>query len=300
MDGDPIMKDVVPVGYQTDETTVHGVHARPQKNRPHELREFLLTAFERFKRVSERETPIRIEALRDVEFRAGEQWPPDIKAQRQIEGRPCETVNRMNEFLRQVTNEQRQMRPAIQINPVGDGADLDTAEILQGIIRHIEIDSSADEVYDMSFEHMATCGFGWYRIVTEYSEPQTFSKNQCIKIRPISNQFTVYVDDAAVKPDRSDANWAFIVSVMTPKDYRATFPKTRLASIDDFKSVGDEAASWANTEEIRVAEYFYVEEGTRIIYKLTDGSEISEDEMLQMEDVDLRPSTPMGTQSTAS
>ncbi len=89
------------------------------------VRKFLQLAVERFKLAAEATAASRAEALDDLEFRIGKQWPADIEKQRTIDGRPCLTMNRLPQFIRQVTNEQRQQRPAIQVNPVGDGADTD-------------------------------------------------------------------------------------------------------------------------------------------------------------------------------
>ena len=100
-------------------------------------------------------------------------------------------MNRLPQFIRQVTNEQRQNRPAIQVNPVGNDADVDTSEILQGIIRHIEVNSRADEAYDGGFDYMVRIGFGCWRIVTDWIAEET--EDQEIYIVPIDNPFTVYL-----------------------------------------------------------------------------------------------------------
>src|ERR1700678_172653 len=130
--------------------------------------EFLQKAQDRFKLAAEAESENRRDSLDDLEFSIGNQWPMDIKAQRQLDGRPCLTINKLPQYILQVTNEQRQQRPAIQINPVGDGADVDTAEILQGTCRHIEVNSNADVAYDTGFDSMVRGGFGFWRIVTDY------------------------------------------------------------------------------------------------------------------------------------
>src|SRR5271156_5973650 len=125
--------------------------------------EFLQLAQDRFKLAAQAESENRRESLDDLEFSIGNQWPMNIKAQRQIDGRPCLTMNRLPEFFRQITNEQRQQKPSIQVNPVGDGADVDTAQIFQGIIRHIEVNSHAQEVYDIAFDFMVRMGWGCWR-----------------------------------------------------------------------------------------------------------------------------------------
>src|SRR5579871_2250592 len=101
------------------------------------VQDFLKLAQERFKQCSEAEAETRKESLDDLQFSVGRQWPADIETQRQADGRPCLTMNRAPQFLRQITNEQRQQRPSTVINPAGDNSDPETAEILQGTVRHI-------------------------------------------------------------------------------------------------------------------------------------------------------------------
>lgn len=111
-------------------------------------------ARKRFKASEEHEADIREKALDDVKFRAGMQWDDDVAESRKRDGRPCFTVNRMPQFVRQITNDQRQNRPAIKVKPVDDKSDIETAKVYQGLIRHIELQSNADAAYDLSLIHI--------------------------------------------------------------------------------------------------------------------------------------------------
>lgn len=226
---------------------------------------FLRLAQDRFKLAAEAEATYRSESLDDFEFSIGNQWPQDIQAQRQLDGRPCLTMNRLPQFIRQVTNEQRQQRPAIQINPIGNGADTDTAEIEQGICRHIEVNSDGEVAYDTGFDHMVRGGFGHWRILNQ-ATVESGGKEE-IFIRPIYNPFCVYTDPSAVDPTRSDAKWRFIVQDMRVDEFKEKYGESALAkgsaTIQQYSSVGDAPFSWATTGQgettIRVAEYFYIE-----------------------------------------
>ena len=68
-------------------------------------------------------------------FRAGEQWPLAIRRDRENENqdggpRPCPVLDKTNQYVRQVVNEERQNRAAIKIRPVDDKSDPKTAEII--------------------------------------------------------------------------------------------------------------------------------------------------------------------------
>lgn len=235
-----------------------------------ETESFLAKARERFKLAQEAEARIREEALADLEFRAGRQWPDDVRSQRTLDKRPCLTINRLPSIIKQVTNEQRQNRPAIKVSPVDDHADPETAEVIQGIVRHIEVNSNADQAYDKAHEDAVTMGFGYFRVVTEYLDPRSF--DQEIVIKRIRNPFTVYFDPACQEPDYSDARFAFIVEEVSKDEYKELYPRSEMAGLTDFASVGDRAAGWLTGSSVRVAEYFYVEKQPRTLAVLADGS----------------------------
>ena len=223
------------------------------------VKKFIHKATERFKLAAEAEAAWRREALDDFEFRIGKQWPSDIQTQRGMDGRPCLVMNRLPQYIRQITNEQRQNRPAGMVNPTGDGADVDTAEILQGCIRHVETNSDAGVADDIAFDHMVTCGLGWERVLTDYIDAAN-SDEQDIFVKPIRNPFLVYDDPAATAPDRSDARFRFIIEDVPISQYQDQYEDSEAATLNDFSSIGDQAPEWATRDTIRVAEYFYIEE----------------------------------------
>jgi hypothetical protein len=65
----------------------------------------------------------RSSMMEDLRFSHGEQWPDEIKMQRQLDKRPCLTINKTDAMVRQVVNEMRQQRPRCVVHPVVDGAD---------------------------------------------------------------------------------------------------------------------------------------------------------------------------------
>src|SRR5574337_1516972 len=84
----------------------------------------------------------------DLQFAAGDQWPDEIKMARQLDRRPCLTINKTDTFVRSVVNNMRQQRPRIKVHPVSDGADEGVSNVIEGLIRHIEVSSNADSAYD--------------------------------------------------------------------------------------------------------------------------------------------------------
>jgi hypothetical protein len=211
----------------------------------------------------------REDELDDLRFFAGSpdnqwQWPADVLATRgsiqgqTINARPCLTINKLPQHVRQITNEQRQNRPGGKVIPVDDKADVEVAEIFEGMVRHIEYISDADIVYDTACENQVSYGEGYYRILTEYCDDSTF--DQDIKLGRIRNSFSVYMDPAIQDPCGADANWCFITEDMPKDQYEREFPNAAPVTSIMAQGVGDESLEqWLDDTTIRIAEYFYVE-----------------------------------------
>lgn len=238
-------------------------------------KDILEEAREEFNLASEHETENRDAWLDDVRFsRIGDQWPQSVKRQRQLEGRPCLTFNRMPAFIRQVVNDARQNKPAIKTHPVGDGSDPRTAEILQGLIRNIETCSDADVAYDTAIEHAVSGGFGYIKVCVEYAGDDTFDRE--IKIERVTNPLTVYGDPMSTAADSSDWNVAFVTDQLDEEDFERKYPGAKSSSFDD--DGVSHAEQWFGEELIRVAEYWTRDEVKGEILLLSNGLIITPDE----------------------
>ena len=221
---------------------------------------FLRLAHERFRTINDAETKLRKDMLEDMEFRASNQWPDHIRTERDKDNRPCLTINRLPQFIRQVTNNQRASRPAVAVKPTGSDGDPEIAEVFQGIVRHIEDRSDADVAYSTAGEHQVTMGRGYVRVITDYIDDDPMRLDQEVKITRVQNPFSVYVDPSAQQPDGSDARYAFVVEDLPKEEYRSRFPTSQMAALSNFTSAGNQAQEWMPEGSIRIAEYFYVEE----------------------------------------
>lgn len=214
-------------------------------------------------------------ALEDIKFSAGDQWSASDKRLRQLEGKPTLTNNRLPQFIRQITNDLRQNRPSINIQPVDDKADTETAAIYKGMIRHIQYNSQSDVAYDRASDSAVRGGFGFYRITTDYVSPDSF--DQEILIKSIPNPFNVYLGPHD-EPDGSDAEWGFIFEDLVIEDYKKDYPSAK-CDLEDWRSIGDSAPNWATDKTRRVAEYFYKDYKKTKLHLLSDGSTILEGEI---------------------
>jgi hypothetical protein len=131
--------------------------------------DFIATARKRFQAAEDDEKPLREEAMVDLKYVAGDQWDPAIKKQREDAGRPAMTFPRCHTFVQQVSNEARQNKPQIKFAPVED-ADDDTAEVYEGLARHIQYSSDAQVAYETAVEYSAGGSFGYYRFLSDYCD----------------------------------------------------------------------------------------------------------------------------------
>lgn len=243
------------------------------------------TALDRFKISVDAFSKQRERDSDAIRFADGQQWPEEVLAQRRgqmsavgpVGARPSLTVNKLLQPLSQLQNGMRSARLAPEISPKGGNANRETAEVLQGLYRHIEVMSRAQQARQWAFQRAIKTGLGFYRILTEYSNDG--DDDQDIVIKRILNQASVYLDPYAVEPDWSDGMWAFITSDYSPERYKREFPDSKmgLLSNDELTALGDTQPSWITKDQdgqplIRVAEYYRVELVKRERHTFADGS----------------------------
>lgn len=238
-----------------DDATDRQAHTEAQAE---QVRRFLALMRERFTLSADAESNLRTNMRDDLVFYNGDQWPQHIKIARTLDQRPIITINRLPQFVRQVVNQARESKPAIQINPVDNGADPDTAEVIQGVMRNIERNSRAHIAYSTAIEHQAIMGRGFIRVMADWAADDAMEQE--IKIKRIPDPLTVYPDPACVEPDYSDATFCILVEHIPTAQYKVRYPDARATGLSDFSSIGDQAKRWFTGKAVQVAEYYYVEE----------------------------------------
>lgn len=210
----------------------------------------------------------RREAMEDLRFVSGDQWSEAAKTERK--GRPIITINRSSQFLRQVSNPIRQNMPTLKVEPDGKD-DLQGAEVINGLFRRIQYNSSASHVYANTVEHMVACGIGWYRVTTDYLDDESF--DQELLIKRIFNPLSVYPDPSSLEPDRSDMNWCLVSELMPRKAFELRFEGKASTSVDA-PSDGSSVA-WGTSDHVRIAEYWRRKEVPKTIARLKDGQTVN-------------------------
>jgi hypothetical protein len=265
---------------------------------------FLKLARDRWDQAQEAEKNQRSREKEDLQFYAGDQWPEDIKTSRAgqaaanglppVPARPCLTINKTREPVRQVLNQERQSDMGIEIVPADDFGELvgpiDETEIQlrEGLVRRIQRESKAADARTWAFNRSTIAGRGYYGVMTRYVPGKT--NDQEIYIHRWYNQSCVTLDPAHEQPDGSDAEWAFVGTDLPWARYKAEYPnrngqKNRVCTYtdDEFRALGDDRPGWYRSEGetrlCRVVDYYYTERTTRTLCTLADGSAEWEDEL---------------------
>lgn len=203
----------------------------------------------------------------DIDFSLGNQWPDQVKSQREADGRPCLTENRIDVSIIQVVNDIRQTRPSVNVTPQDDKADVETAKVLKGIIRNIEQQSNANNSYDTAVENSTRGGYGWVRVNTQYTDEDSFDQEAVIET--IENPFSVMIDSNSRKLDGSDADRAFVFIDIPKAEFEELYPDASPISFEPDL----EQKNWysRNDNTVRIAEYFYKEKKKVTLYNTQIG-----------------------------
>ena len=142
-----------------------------------------LEAVEFMRLVQTAETTNRQEGLEDLKFRFGEQWPAMIQNSRQLQDRPMLTINETDSYVRKAANQIREQRPRAKAHPVNDQADVKVAEVITGILRHVDENSNAPTAYDTASEMALTIGWGYWRLRTDFVREDSMNHDDSFPMR---------------------------------------------------------------------------------------------------------------------
>lgn len=205
-------------------------------------------------------------ALEDLKFAAGDQWDPEVLADRIDRGRPCLTINVLPQFIGQVIGDRRLNKTTIRVRPFKDGSQT-VADVRSGLIKSIEAYSRADRVYDAVCEDQVTCGIGNFRVDLEYAGNDVF--DQDIFIRNIPNPLGVVWDRMSVDPTGRDARHCFVVDTMPKDAYDERFPKHPAPS-----ELGDGeimTQGWFSNDVVRITEFWELVDKPATFALMLDG-----------------------------
>jgi len=243
--------------------------------------EIVEEAQERFNRAHEYQADAHRHYIDDIKFANGDdlnqaQWNDRVSASRQSAGRPSLTVNKTRVHCLQIINDARQNPVQIRVNPVGDEATYEAAQIFEGIIRHIEYISNAQHAYANATYCQVMGGIGYWRVETDYAHDDTF--NQEIYIKRIADPTQVYCDPDHQQADGSDMKWAFLFYELTKEEYRAEYGEDDDVGLDNDALISNQGALTSSSERrtddkhVQLVEYYRVGEKRDRLLEMHDGT----------------------------
>jgi len=228
---------------------------------------------ERYDDFSDHFSEQRKRMLEDLQFSNPadpKQWDDKVRQARETApggARPCLTFDHTNQYINQVVNDARQNKPGIQVLPVDSGADIQTAQSIEGMIRQIEYTSRASIAYDTAIEHAARCGAGWIRVTTEVTNPRL--NEQDVRIKSVQDALSCMLSPESIEPDGSDATDGFIETMMSKRAFEKAYGLKKAQTSWQGGNKG-----WFNDTAIRICEYYKLKtaQSNRLDVVLPDGS----------------------------
>lgn len=226
-------------------------------------------ARKRFRRSYEFEADFRPQYIEDIKFACADsdnhwQWPSEVYNARvsDTSKRPTLTVNIVQSFSYQITNDFKQNLPAIAIKPAGDQSTFDSAQIYEALARHVEYSCNARSIYMDAYQSQVDGGVGYCRVNTKYIDDTSF--NQTFVIEPVRSHLGVLLDSDIKQKDGSDAKYGFIFDEMPKKEFERLYPQVDLPPSSNTLDISDD---WVREDSVRIAEYYRIlEEADELIY----------------------------------
>ena len=212
---DPLPSDM-PINTKSEARTADDAILQQCTDRMNEAWEYWQTTYENSKE--------------DVRFCYEDQWPQYAKKGR--ENRPMLTMNQLPGFVQQVVNAARRSRFAIQVKQLAGKNEVvmdntgtknySRSQIMEGLVRDIEVRSKAHDTYCDSCKHQVEGGFGWWVIKTKQCMDDPFDIELCIE--HVKDRYGAMIDPNARMKDFSDAKWCTVSVEIPQKEFEERWP----------------------------------------------------------------------------
>ena len=206
----------------------------------------------------------------DLQFLAGEQWDQAVKAKREGELKPVLTINRLPAFVAQVVGRRKLNETQVKIVPDASGK-REVAKVREGLVRSIQKQSRATFAYDNAMIGAVACGIGNFQLALEYENDDVW--DQCIRVKPILDHFSVVWDRMMTDPTGADASRCFVLDTMTWGDFNERFPWATPADVAQTRFNGEVSnTAWFTKADVRVVSYWRMRSEKRTLALMLDNT----------------------------
>lgn len=202
------------------------------------------------------DTLVYAKAREDLHFLSdedGAQWNTAEYERRQSTGRIALQIDYLKQYVNQTINGIRKQERVADIVPVGSSGSKDVTNALKGLLKKIQYDGRAEEVYATGISFSVKGSIGFFKIITKFQdESDPDNENQVISLERVVNPFNHYLDSESIALDGSDANHHFEIERMSQKEFQARWPD---AVVSPFEERGNTEYRIKEDDDISVAHF---------------------------------------------
>lgn len=212
------------------------------------------------------------------------QWEEGVARTLDTQKRPRYTFDQVTPALEFVMSEIEDMEFAVNIKPHGGAANKEGALLREDMIRTIENDSGATSIYRKAARRMVRRGFDAWMVKSGYADEWSFEQD--LKISQIPNAINrVWLSNTATELTSSDAEVAYVLTSMSPEDYKEQFPDGSGISVGD----SDLGEHWDQyrPEVITIADRYYRKSEQVEVALLSNGGVVEVDDKIGAKLADL-------------
>ena len=241
-----------------------------------EERELIEEAQKGFIESYDAESEMREEMIDDLQFSFGiNQWDAKAQRERELNNRPCLTMDRTGDIVRKAMGSIRGARPSIKAMPT-EGGDEETAEVLTDLIREIEYASMGHMVYMTAVNSQLRMGYGVWEIVAKDVDSDLWAQD--LRLKRYTNPFRVWFDPKAQEYTKCDSRQVTVSTWMHPDMVEEKWGKKVQGGS---KYTGERGELWYSSEYVRVMRVWRRTPVDRDITMLRDGRTVYIDQLTE-------------------
>ncbi len=214
----------------------------------------------------------------DMNFVLRDQWTAVERSEFTRLFKPAMTFNKLYDATKKIAGEQRKNKPDLIVRSLTGKATQEQIALRADLVRTISYQSQNDLVYQTAFKSALMMGFGAFQVCVDYESPRSF--NRKIKYDIIPDPTLCAWDPTAVKPHKGDGNYCSRRYIFTRDEFFATYPYVTnpVSYVDPYMLLDFQ---WTTRDTIVVCDEFVKEWFPLIIYKLSNGDVVTEEEWEQ-------------------
>ena len=203
------------------------------------------------------------------------QWEENVARSLDSQKRPRYTFDQVTPVVENIMADIEGMEFGSNVKPASGDATKELAKTYEGMVRSIEADCNATDIYRSACRRLIRRGFDAWIVKAKFKNEWSF--DQSLVIEPIPNAINrVWVANTSSKPDSSDSDVAYVLTSVSPEAYKEQFPDGKGISIDDADL--SENHSQYNPDVIVFGERYYKKESTKYICQLSNGEVVEKDD----------------------